>query len=354
MVSWRKEDPVRSYLVILLLLCGLAAAPAAAHPPYGLVADEGGNLYFSDLETVWRLSKDGRLSVFRPHVPETHVHALALAPDGAIDGDQNHYDPATERFFSGLWRRTANGIERAIVSMTERPPPGMGVWQDSSGNRYNSQWLSTADRRVVLLRRRANGRVEVLFDESGGAARPSQPSVESVGGMAFGIDGSLFFTNGGVLRRLAPNGIVTKMYDGGSGSSLRGIAAAPDGRLLAADMGARAVLAFGADGTVSTLYRETAPWSPTAVALSGARLLVLEANADPYEREDRVRIIEVNDGRGKVIASPAHPQVADAAAPPSERQMGGRSTAIVLLASLVASVAFVAALRSRSLRDRNA
>lgn len=107
---------MRTYWALLLLTCGLAAAsPSAAHPPYGLVADEAGNAYFSDLETVWRLSADGRLSVFRPHVPETHVHALARAPDGSIEGDQNRYDPSTERFYSGLWRRGADGAERMIV-----------------------------------------------------------------------------------------------------------------------------------------------------------------------------------------------------------------------------------------------
>jgi len=248
-----------------------------------------------------------------------------------------------KRFFSGLWRRTASGVERAIVPLAERPPRGMGVWQDTAGNRYTSQWLSTADRRMVLLRRQANGRVEVLFDESGGAARPPQSSVESVGGMAFGNDGALFFANGGVLRRLAPDGTVTKMYDGGAGSSVRGLAPAADGRVLAADMGAKTVLAFGPDGTLSTLYRETAAWTPTAVALVGGRLLVLEANADPYEREDRVRVIEVNDGRGKVIASPAHPQIADAAEPLFESKVGGRSTAIFLLGSLIVSLAVVAA-----------
>ena len=168
--------------------------------------------------------------------------------------------------------------------------------------------------------------------------------------MAFGARGSLFFANGGVLRRHGQDGTITKMYDGGARSSLRGLAVAPGGRVLVADMGAKTVLAFGPDGTVSTLYRETAAWSPTAVALVGERLLVLEANANPYERENRVRVIEVIDGRGRVIASPAHPQVADSAAPPSESKVGGRSTAIFLLGSLIASVVVVAALRSRSLR----
>ena len=113
---------MRGYSILLLLCVLAAAAPGAAHPPYGLVADRQGSVYFSDLETIWRLSGDGRLSVFRPPVPGTHVHSLALAPDGAVEGDQNRYDPSTERFYSGLWRRTGEGAEQAIAPMTERPP----------------------------------------------------------------------------------------------------------------------------------------------------------------------------------------------------------------------------------------
>jgi hypothetical protein len=213
------------------------------------------------------------------------------------------------------------------------------VWQDRAGNRYTSQWISSVDRRVLLLRRRKDGRVDILFDESRGDPRRSQSSVESVGGMAFAADGSLFFTNGGVLRRLAPDGRVTKMYDGGAASSLRGLAAASDGRVLVADMGAKAVLAIGKDGRVSTSYRETTGWLPTAVALAGGRLLVLEANADPYQREERVRVIQVEDGRARVIAAPGHPPAAQA----TEWEAGGRGVRTALLASLAVSAAFIAA-----------
>lgn len=331
---------------ILLLFALVAGAPATAHPPYSLVVDKGGNIYFSDLETVWRLGKDGRLSVFRPGVRDTHVHALALAPDGSIEGDEDHYDPATERFYSSLWQRTVDGIETSIVRMTERPPLGMGVLQDGVGNRYTSQWLSSADRRVALLRRKRDGAVEVLFDESGGVRRHSQSSTGSVGGMAFGADGSLFFTNGGVLRRLSPDGRAVKLYDGAT-SNLRGLATAAAGRVLVADASTKVVLEFDQNGTQSTLYKETAPWHPTAVALAGGRLLVLEANGNPYEREDRVRVIEVKDGRGRVIASPALAQGGDVKISSADEPKGSRGSGMIVLATLAASAAVFAAWRIR-------
>ncbi len=77
------------------------------------------------------------------------------------------------------------------------------------------------------------------------------------------------------------------------------------------------------------------------------------ANADPYEYEDRVRVIEVNDGRGRVIASPAHPQVAAAAPRPFESKVGGRSTTIILIGSLIAAVSVVTTFWSCSPRNRD-
>jgi hypothetical protein len=280
----------------------LCAAPALAHPPYGLVEDRRGNLYFSDLETVWRLGADGGLAVFRPAVAGTHVHELALAPDGAIEGDQNRYDPATQRFYSGLWRR-AEGSERMVVAMTEAAPPGFGIWQDGRGNRYASHWPSNDDRRTMVTRRSADGRSEIVFAE-GRPTRAMHQSVAGVGGMAFGADGSLFFADRNLLRRLPPGGKATMVYRGPEGSSLRGIAASPDGRVIAADMGSKAVLAIGRDGRAETLYREEGPWLPTAAAWAGGRLLVLEANADPREYEKRVRLVEVRGGSVRVLAAP--------------------------------------------------
>lgn len=329
---------------LLIILCIVASAtPAAAHPPYGLVVDPEGNAYFSDLETVWRLSPEGRLSVFRPHVQGTHVHTLALTPDGAVAGDQSRYDPPTERYFSGLWSRTVTGAESSVVPLTERPPLGTGVWQDSAGNRYSSHWVSRDDRRVVLRRRRFDGSGEVLFDETGSGPHPPQPTVESVGGMAFGSDRSVFFSNGGVLRRVSADGRVATLYQGNDRSSLRGLAVARDGTILAADMGAKTVLAVSPDGKVSTLYRETEAWSPTAVAVSGSRLLVLEANDDPYS-SDRVRVIDVTDGRGRgrVIASPARGETVA-----SRSEGGGANTGVILLAGLAVSATIFGVWRSR-------
>ncbi len=335
------------YFAAFLILCGFAAA-AIAHPPYGLVVDRRGDIYFSDLETVWRLSADGRLSVFRPAVPNRHVHELALAPSGAILGDQNSYDPATQRFTTGLWSRTPAGVERAIVPMTETPPPAAGVVQDRAGNRYVTQWISNDDRRTRLLRRRPGGKVDLLFDETKGTARPASAPVGSVGGMTFSADGSLYFAAGSVLRRRAPDGAVTTIYKGAAGSSLRGLAATSHG-VLAADMGARTVLAIAADGTAATLYRESGPWLPTAAARANGRLLVLEANADPYDYDNRVRLIEVTKAGARVLASPSDaPESASPPRPAADARTPPNRPILLATIAIAAALIVVFVLKARA------
>jgi hypothetical protein len=320
-VDLAEEVRVGRYLAALLLIVAVAG-PALGHPPYGLVVDRKGDIYFSDLETVWRFSADGRMSVFRPGIPETHVHELALAPDGAIEGDQNRYDPATQRYYTGLWTRTRSGVERDIVPMTEHPPAGAGVLRDRDGNRYVTLWVSNEDQRMQVLKRRPNGSVDLLFDQTRGASPPVARTVAGVAGMTFASDGSLFFAARDTLWRRAKDGTVASVYSGGTVSSFRGLAASADVRVLVADMGSRTILEIGADGRAAKLFRESEPWLRTAVALSNGRLLVLEANANPYEYNDRVRLIEVKDGRGKLLASPGRPARATTPRPSLPKENG--------------------------------
>jgi hypothetical protein len=337
----------------LLVGAVAAASPAFSHPPYALPVDASGNVYFSDLEAVWRLAPGGRLSLFRPGTENSHVHELAIAPDGALEGDLNRYEPSTERYFSGLWRRTMDGRETRPVPLTESAPAGFGVWQDGRGNRYASHWPSNEDRRTMLTRRTPDGRAQLVF--AVGRPTPARhPTVESVGPMAFAGDGSVFFADGAMLRRLGPDGKVSLVYRGTGESSLRGLAMAPDGRVLAADMGARSIVAIGAEGRAETLYRERAEWLPTAVAAPQGRLLVLEANADYHDYVNRVRVVEVKDGDSRVVAAPgaeaaAQPAAAAADFTGGNHEQSGWATAIIVaaVAALAAGAALLALRRRR-------
>ncbi|MEA3049792.1 MAG: virginiamycin lyase [Sphingomonadales bacterium] len=335
--------------LLLVLGAALLASAAAAHPPYGLVADRAGNFYFSDLEAVWRLAPDGRLSLFRAG-DGAHVHELALAPDGAVEGDYNRYESETGTYRVGIWHRTPDRRETWVLAPTAAPPKGIGLWQDRAGNRYTAQWVSNDDRRTMLFRRAADGRISLLYGPREQAAGFREVLVSSVGAMAFPPDGSLVMADGQVLRRVPPGGAAAIFYQGPAKASLRGLFAAPDGRVLAADMGRRIVVAVSPGGKAETLYAEKAAWLPTAAILAGPRLLVLEANADSHDYVDRVRLVEVRNGRGAVVAEPG--RAAAAAPPPDAPPSAGHPRAAMALAVAAIAAAAAAGYGLRRLRDR--
>lgn len=328
---------VKAFLAALWLL---VAAAAAAHPPSGLVADREGNLYFSDLTAVWRVDPEGRLTLFRPAVAGSHVHELALAEDGAVEGEQNRYDPATQRFFAGLWRRTPDGEESWPVPMTEAPPNGMGLARDRGGNRYTLQWPAYDRPNAVLLRLRPDGRSEMLFEEEKGAGGGlRQTGLGSSGPVLVEPDGGILFANRGVLRRRAADGPVESIYDGGAGSNLRSLALARDGAIVAADIGRRAVISIRGDGPASTLYRPPEGWIPTGVAFSRGILHLLEVREE-RGRPLRVRVVAVEESGPRVVAEPGEPV---------ERQGAeARRRPLVAAAGVAALVALALWLRRRA------
>jgi len=70
----------------LSVLGALLVSSAEAHPATGIVIDHAGRIYFSDLETVWRIDNRGALSVFRSAVNGRHVHELTLDKEDNLYG----------------------------------------------------------------------------------------------------------------------------------------------------------------------------------------------------------------------------------------------------------------------------
>src|ERR1051326_428098 len=108
--------------VYQFILFALFAAPLLAHPAWGIVVNRAGEIYYSDLATVWKIDPAGHVSVARPGVSGRHVHELAIDADDNIYGED--YDGTSKR----VWKMTPSG---AITSVS-----GPGVWRDRNGNNY--------------------------------------------------------------------------------------------------------------------------------------------------------------------------------------------------------------------------
>lgn len=302
------------YAAALLLL----PAAAAAHPPTGIVVDAQGRIYFSDLETVWRLDTGGRLTVFRAGVRGRHVHELSIDGDGNIYGGDITYESATVKWIEAVWRRTPDGREETyLVAPTANPPPGLSIWRDAMGNTYYVEQNRHTNRETRILKRKPDGEVLTLAGEAYGHAdgRGTQARFRSIGGLAFGPDGSLYVTDAGDLRRISPDGEVRTLATAleepmpddtltGYGG-LMGLAVDAGGTVYIADYGRRRVWKVAVDGKVSRVVRSEAPWSPTGVATTrDGRVLVLETGFTPPNVYGGPRVRELApDGTLKVLAT---------------------------------------------------
>lgn len=293
----------------------LLTAHAQAHPAWGIAVDRQAQVYFSDIETIWKIDAQGRVSVLRAK-GDRHTHDLNIDEAGNLYGADNSYEPATKRFFSAVWKMTPAGNFSYLLSPTENPPKGTSIWRDRDGNTYHA--TNYPERELLVLKRTPNSEVTVLVGNTNAARKYRQGVPYSLGGMAFGADGMLYFVHGanvskvtmsGTLTALARNLVLEKTSGdsaAGSPTQLFGIAVDAQGNAFVADHGNRRVLKIGPDGQSTTLIRAEESWFPTGVALRGSELYILEEAHTPAYKSIGTRVRKLApDGRVTVLATVA-------------------------------------------------
>jgi sugar lactone lactonase YvrE len=308
------RSPVTATLAIVSV-CLLLAAKVQAHPAWGIVVDRQGQVYFSDLKTVWKIDTQGKLSVFRAP-DDRHTHELNIDDDGNVYGADDSYDSATQHFFKALWKMTPTGSFSYLFAPTDNPPKGMSIWRDRDGNTYSVEQNNQLKRETLLLKRTPGGNVSVLAGSNYGYAdgKGSQAKFSNIIGVAFGPDGSLYVTDGSNVRKVTMDGTVVTVARGikvtnasdkpAEGSVLFGIAVDQQGNVFVGDYGNRRVLKITPDGQMSTPIRSEESWFPTGVAIKDGDLYILEeshtANSQPIGT--RVRKLSP-DGKVTVLAT---------------------------------------------------
>jgi len=285
----------------LLLLSG---AGVSAHPSRAIAVTNDGRVYFTDLERLWLIGRDGRLRELRDR--GRHTHEIALDPAGNVIGEDSVYDPATGVYSGELWQIPPKGRFRTIYPLTTRMTRGVGVFHDFRGCTY--QVSETAGTRRPLVHRRCpSGRIERLVGSAADDRSFNKELLSNVAGAALGPDGSFYFRHGKAVHRIAPNGAVRTVASGIARENY-GIALDHDGSILVVEGAARRILRVSSGGRRTLSATSAKPWFPTGVAVGRGRLYLLEAT--DYERgvETRVRVRRVTPGRGsRLLATVAVP-----------------------------------------------
>jgi sugar lactone lactonase YvrE len=286
----------RAAVALGLFLALLSATPLLAHPGSAIVVDRLGQVWFLDTgDGLWKIDTRGALIRMRGD----RFHWMAL--------DQ------ADRFVNAFLPSQVARVGRSPTMLIASDYP---VAVGTDGNMYYPSAVT-------------GGRLEIMRVRPTGAATPlatlpattlTQSPLRWVNGLAGGADGSLYFTEDKSIRRITMRGQVETVVadvrptgcvhipgnDASAGPFLRGLAVDASGVIYVAASGCGSVLRITHGGEITKLVQLDAPWSPTAVALHGTDVYVLEYLHT--EVEDRLawipRVRKVSaDGRSAMIAS---------------------------------------------------
>lgn len=287
----------RAIACIVLIACVTGAA--FAHPGSAIVVDRQGQVYFVDTGSgVWKIDRNGRL--VRHAGPAFHWMAIDL--DGSF---------RTTSLPSGSeYELRKAGANPTLILSSDFPVligPDRAFYYPEAGR----------DGRVRVVRLTGSGSRSVRATLP--ASTESGP-LRWLNGLAAGRDGSIYYAEDRAVRRIDPRGTISTVagniavagcaaipgIEAPDGPYLRGLDVAADGTVFVAASGCGAVLKITPQGRVSSILRSTTPWSPTAVAVVGNDVYVLEylhtASDNRREWVPRVRKVQSN-GTVSVVAA---------------------------------------------------
>ncbi|HEX2122304.1 MAG TPA: hypothetical protein VHL59_11735, partial [Thermoanaerobaculia bacterium] len=254
----------------------LLATAALAHPPVSVAIDARGNIYYSDLNQVWRVGTDGKQSVA---VPDVHTHELYLDAAGNLFGEHLWYEgERTDKWGHYLWRRDPAGRVTMVIPRTEGFPKNYGFARDRAGNQYFAERETQ-----TVVKRTPAGRNEVL----------ARGGFRDIRWMNATADGTVYFVDAGDLVRITPDRRLTRVARGlGSARhALMGIWLDRAGNVYLADAAHREVKRVTPAGKVSSVAKSTLPWSPSGGAFApNGDLVLLEYSITNAVRVRRVKL----------------------------------------------------------------
>jgi sugar lactone lactonase YvrE len=258
---YKMKNPIVLTLALLLSVFSLRA-----HPSYGIVVTENGDLFFSDVlhneGTIWKLSPDGQLHEI---LTGQHSHFLFLDQQGQIWGTDHDYIPGRETNRNTLWR-LSNGKKQIVIPPTEDPAvfSGVNFVVGPEGHIYYN-----ADRKLYVLDPQGNRRL--LSDHEFGRIMSLQLARD---GQVLVVDnnaenGSLIkVSDRGELTRLAVNLLEAEPpnppFEEPRFNLLYAAFAGEGGDFFVANSGSRRISRIDPSGKVEHIYHSEAPWYPVA------------------------------------------------------------------------------------------
>jgi hypothetical protein len=143
--------------VTLILM--LASSVSWAHPGTGIVMDTKGNVFYTDLQQVWKINKQGVKSIA---VRNVHTHELYIDQQDNLFGEHLWFDGSADQWGHFVWRLTADGEFEKIIPETEGFLANYSFVRDHLGNMY---WADRGLTCQKIARKNRDGSIDKLGDQ---------------------------------------------------------------------------------------------------------------------------------------------------------------------------------------------
>ncbi|MEO1262522.1 MAG: hypothetical protein AAFZ15_27185 [Bacteroidota bacterium] len=132
-------------LFIAFLISTFYIAFLNAHPGIGIVSDDAGNIFYTDLNHVWKVTPDGNKSIY---IPNVHTHELYIDQDNYLYGENSWYEgEATDKWGFTVWKKKNGQPLEFVIDTTEgflfehpfsfvRDDLGQMYWDENNNENY--------------------------------------------------------------------------------------------------------------------------------------------------------------------------------------------------------------------------
>ena len=227
-----------------------------AHPGIGIVKDSKGNIYYTDLKQVWKVSPDGNRSVV---VIGVHSHELYIDPQDNLYGEHLWYNGESANTWGHyVWCFKSSGELVKEINSTKGFLTNYSFARDSAGNMYWVERFTTSR----IMKKTKNGEIIKLVEAKFGF----------IGWLTCTANGTLYFTESNKLHKLFPDGRLTTLTDDlksrspdfsvmGHNYDSYGIWTDDKENVYLAMIDSKTVVRIGADGNVQTIIGSTSLWT---------------------------------------------------------------------------------------------
>jgi hypothetical protein len=245
--------------LLINLVFAVIGCTAMAHPGIGIVKDSKGNIYYTDLKQVWKLSKDGTKTIA---VPNVHTHELFMDDHDNLYGEHLWYNGERLNTWGHyVWCLHANGRLDSVIKPSEGFLENYSFVRDSAGNMYWAERFKISK----IRKKTPGGEIRTIAE---GKFKDIRWMYANSAGVVYFVDLlDVYIIEPGKPARLIAEDIssntnlLSAITD--SRHELMGIWTDKEENIFVANYSGQVVKKISNDGMVSKIAFSMAPWSPT-------------------------------------------------------------------------------------------